>query len=249
MSTVNMSDDSDNGDINMSIQNNNELNQDYDCPINNPTNLDEEYEKETLLLKENFYDNKIAELLFNEYGDRDRFLKAIIRLYKYIKSDEKKQTWEKTEKELIEDITTANFVIDVESLSKNIQKQMNIIESYDSIIGKKIEAFNVFTDFCYIYHIQEYDMHTPFHKLPMNVLKYNMISACLKMKENDTTSIFHDIIKNKFLSDLRQEPPFMMRTEMNNEEIKQKLDLLVKPLCKDLLNSLLRHTHGIKKNE
>ena len=190
--------------------------------------------------KENFYDNRIADILFKEYGDRKKLLNAIIRTYKFIKSEEKKQTWEKTEEEVLNDIMNTSYSLNMDNILENSKKNISELESYNELIGKKIEAFNVLTDFCYIYYIQEYSHDSPFHRLPMNLLKFNMIASFLKIKEDDTSAVLRQIIQNGFLTDLRREPPFMLRTELSAENIQEKINLLVKPICKELVNSVLK---------
>jgi hypothetical protein len=191
---------------------------------------------------EQFYTDNIAEKIKNLFPSRKIHIETLLKMYKFIFKADKKAIWEKTEAELKDDILSTSYSLDI---SKILEQQLLEIKQYEKqkeLFGKRLSAIPIFIDFAYLFYVQHYDTSAPVHKLPTYLNKYKMIAYCLKAPlDNDLYACFEQCIENNFISDLRIEnPPFYLRTELSEKEIKEKIELIVKPLCKDILAQLLK---------
>jgi hypothetical protein len=73
----------------------------------------------------------------------------------------------------------------------------------------------------------------------MTILKFNLISDALQAPNDALNAYFAQCIENYFIRDVRiEQPPFMVRTDLSHDEIKEKINMIVKPVCKEILNGL-----------
>ena len=186
--------------------------------------------------KEQFYGESVIDKIKKMFPNKNKHMQTLIKLYKFIFRKEEKTFINKTEEELLSEIMDASL-----SLEK-LQTDSNFLNQYkkNNLFEEKIKRIPVFIDFAYLYYIQHIDSEAPIHKLPMTQLKYKLIMNALHIPKNDLYACFEQCIDNKFIADLRIEvPPFYLRTDMPEKEIKEKIKLIVEPLFKDILKYLL----------
>jgi hypothetical protein len=200
---------------------------------------------ETEIISSPFYEDKPQEQFYEEatiskikkmFPDKNKHMQTLIKLYKYIFKKEEKSFIDKTDEDLLSEISDASLSLD------NLQSKNNFLEQYKkcNLFEEKIKRIPVFIDFAYLYYIQHIDPEAPIHKLPMTLLKYKLIMSSLRIPANDLYACFEQCIENKFIIDIRNEiPPFYLRTDMPENEIKKKIKLLIEPLFKDILKYLL----------
>lgn len=162
-------------------------------------------------------------------------MRGILKLYKFCFSHLKKQTWEKSEEDVIREITESKNV----NLSGLTDKQT----SHEIHFGKQVAALPALFDFIFVYYVWLYDNTAPICKMPNKIFKFNLIIDALPVEKNE---LYHNIltcVTNNFISDIRMEnPPYMMRTQLTTGEIKTQL-LEVKKLVKNIINSLLKQSN------
>jgi hypothetical protein len=75
----------------------------------------------------------------------------------------------------------------------------------------------------------------------MTMLKFNIISDALNTSNDDLNKYFVQCIEDPFIRDIRiEQPPFMLRTDLSATEIQEKINTIVQPICKDILNGLFK---------
>ncbi len=197
--------------------------------------------KSTDPLAEQFYRESTIVQLKKMFPDKTSHMKTLMRLYEFCFSKKNITTpvIEKTEGDVLDDITKSPISLDISAM---IQEQTDSIKKFyieEQLFSKRVSGIPMFIDFAYLYYAWCYDKEAPIHKLPMSILKFNMISDALCAPDDDLNAAFAQCIENHFIRDLRiEKPPFMIRTDLNNEEIRDKIELLVKPVCKEILNGL-----------
>jgi hypothetical protein len=200
--------------------------------------------KEVEQPKEQFYKDDVVKELKQLYKDRGHLLKTIIKMYKNISTTIKKQLWEKTERDISNDLANTKISLDMDNIIKNSYKEMVNAQNDQKQLHKKMEMLPYIINFCYIYYIHSFDDTAPFHKLPVTIFKYRMIINTLHAYGNDKyeniNAIFEQIILQPLICDMCQSPPFYMRTELSDGDIKEKFSIIIIPILKDLLNSLLK---------
>jgi hypothetical protein len=77
--------------------------------------------------------------------------------------------------------------------------------------------------------------------LPLTLFKYNIICEALSPKRDEIYELFKKCIENEFVKELRTEiPPFLVRTDLSEGQIKEKIKTIVKPLITDIANKLYK---------
>jgi hypothetical protein len=195
--------------------------------------------------QETFYSESTTAKLKALYGDRTKLLAKILDMYKFIFKQEKKQIWEKTAADIDDDVMSAKYDLNLDNIVKESYAEILNANQITELINKKTAMIPILLDFCYVYYVGNFDEDAPFHRLPTTHLKYCLITRALHAYGTDIyaniNSIFEQIINNTFFKDLRIEtPPYYLRTELTQTEIKEKLAIVVKPICKDLVNYLLK---------
>ena len=186
--------------------------------------------------QEHFYEESTIEKIKKMFPDKNKHMNTLINLYKFIFRKEKKSFINKSEEDVIKEISEASLSLD------KLDSESNFLDQYknNNLFEEKIKRIPVFIDFAYLYYIQHIDPEAPIHKLPVTPLKYKIIMSALKIPANDLYACFEQCICNKFIADVRNEtPPFYLRTDMTETEIKEKIKLLIEPLFKDILKYLL----------
>lgn len=203
----------------------------------------DDIEPTTFEIKEQFYDTHTAYKLKKMYKSREKLLKTIIKLYKYIFKKPAKPLWEKTKDELSS--LDTGFTLNLQSIIKESYDQIHTIEGSEKIIQTKTEFLPVMLDFCYIYYIHYFDDNAPFHKLPTTVFKYNLIVNTLRANGNplydEINKTFKKILESNLFTQMRMEtPPFYLRTHLSPGQIEDDIQEIIKPVCKKLMDNLLK---------
>lgn len=193
---------------------------------------------------EQFYTDEETQQLKRIFADRKKHLRYLFKLYKFIipiTTPRKKQLYEKTEEDVVRDISnTVGYSLNMDSLANDISR--DIAESIRSteLFHKQIACIPVFIDFSYIYYIRHFCDDSPVLKLPTFLPKFRMIMAAIKAPDNELHACFEQCIQNTIIADMRQEiPPYHLRTDLTEEEIREKVKLLILPMFKDILKYLL----------
>jgi hypothetical protein len=191
--------------------------------------------------QEQFYTKPIIDKIKELFPDRKTHLDKLVSMYKNIFLETKKMTWEKSQKEVTDEILTTGFSLNIGKILEEQMEQIKKHEEQEKTFNSRISAIPIFIDFAYLFYVQHYDKNAPIHKLPTHILKYKLLTNALRAPIDDLYACFEQCIENSFISDLRiEKPPFYLRTDLSKEELKEKINLIVKPLCKDILTNLLK---------
>lgn len=194
---------------------------------------------------EQFYPDDLSNQLGIMFNDRPKLLSAILRLYKFVFKDEKKQIWEKTSNDIQDDVVNAKYNLDLDKIVKESYAEIMNAQQFNRLIQKKTTIIPIFLDFCYVYYVKHFSLDAPFHKLPMTITKYRLITDSLKAYGDERYSkinnLFEQIIGSELFKEVRhEEPPFYLMTDMTIDEMKTMLIEDIKPLCKQLLEAILK---------
>ncbi len=195
------------------------------------------------LASEQFYEETVIEKLKKIFPDKQTHMKMLLKLYTICFPDDKPvklPLFERPVSGVIEEIKDTAMSLDIE---KSIQEETDAIKQFyleEERLKKRVNSIPVLIDFAYLYYVWLYDSTAPIHKMPMTMLKFNLISDALNSPQNALHANFKHCIENYFIRDIRiEKPPFMMRTEMSPTEIKDNINTIVKPICKEILKDLL----------
>jgi len=192
-------------------------------------------------VQEQFYEDSTINHLKKLFPDRKTHMDTLLKLFKYCFYQPNKNILSKTADDVVEDITSTPISLD---LGKVLQEQTNEITEYyaeEAKFEKRVAAIPMFIDFAYMYYVWFYDSEAPIHKLPMTMMKFKLIEEALAAPHDDLQAAFEHCIENSYILDMRiEKPPFMMRTELTPDQVREKLKIVVKPVCHDILTELLR---------
>lgn len=178
--------------------------------------------------------------------NKNALSKAIIHMYKFLTSKEYKPVYDKSQTEIMEDIMETNISLDadlgkkdnlLESFVKRCQKESEEIQKANHQFERKLRMFPAFCDYCFSYYI-----------IIHGVLEFRHIPASLKAFEFITARFATKYIKDQFLSlmkdsmfcDLQiEEPPYLLRTEMELKDIKEHFNLIIRKM-KTLVCDLIK---------
>ncbi len=157
---------------------------------------------------------------------------------------------EKTTDEVVEEIASLGSNLDIGKIFAKQLEELKKQELDRRLFGKRIEQIPNFIKYAYTYYVWHLDNTAPICRLPTTLTKYRLISKVLNESNTEEVSestnttleqLFEELITDKFIADLRvEQPPFLIRTDLQPEEIKQKIETTVKPLCKKVLAALLK---------
>jgi hypothetical protein len=181
-----------------------------------------------------------TDLLNEMFPNRVEHLNVLFRMYKFIFTETKKAIHEKTQDDVLDDIIKSEFVLNLGSALEDSKQELNEHMSSNKLFEKRIKAIPAFIDFAFIYYVRHFDIAAPIYKLPTFLPKYKLITNALRVDVDDLYSCFEQCIEDNFIIELRVEnPPYHLRTDMSKKDIEAKINLLVKPLFKDMLDKLL----------
>jgi hypothetical protein len=200
--------------------------------------------QEPVRVEEQFYDEPTIKHIEKMFPNRKAHLDTLFRIYKFIAaavSKKKKNIPEKTKEDVLADIMDSKYSLDMEAIAASTQKELIDNLKQNGLFHKQIAAVPVFIDFAYMYYVQHFDREAPIHKLPMFLPKYRMIMATLKAPCDDLFVSFENCIENRIIMDMRVEiPPYHLRTDLTDGEIREKLKIVVVPALKDILEMCLK---------
>jgi hypothetical protein len=157
-----------------------------------------------------------------------------------LKKEIEKPIFEKSESDIIDEIHNTPITLDLGKSIKEESDRINNFYAEEAKLSKRIATIPALIDFAYLYYVWNYDKEAPVHKLPMTIFKFNMITEAMQAPKDELNECFAQCIENYFIRDVRIEnPPFMLRTELSPAEIKEKIKIIIEPLCKDIMNKLL----------
>lgn len=184
--------------------------------------------------------NSIQELK-TLYQDRERLLLVMIEMYRFIFRVEPKHIWEKTEKDITDDVISAKMNLELDRMVKESYAEILNVELRNKLLSKKLSLIPVFLDYCYVYYISGLNRNAPFYRLPTTILKFRIIIRSLKNRIVVVDNVFERILSDELMKDIRVEnPPYCLRTDLSKEEITGNLHSTVKAYCKELLEQLLK---------
>lgn len=200
--------------------------------------------------KEQFYTEKETELISKFFVNREVHLKHLFKLYKFIQpaaKPRKKPLYEKTEEDVLKDImSTKGYSLNMDSLADSVSSDVAESMFNAELFHKQLDCVPLFVDFAYMYYVRFYCDDSPVLKLPAFMPKFRMIMAVLKTPSDELQACFEQCIENEIIADMRQEvPPYYLRTDLSEDEIREKMKLLVLPMFKDIL----RHLIGLGKTK
>lgn len=183
----------------------------------------------------------ILEKLRELFPDQSTHYKKLAQIYSFCfpKEPVNKPVFEKSDEEVISEIHNTPISLD---LGEVLQEQTEDTKKYymnNELFGRRVANIPVLIDFAYIYYIWRYDKNAPVFELPASILKFNVIASAAQVPDDKLKKYFMTCITDPFIRDLRNErPPFMMRTDMSQDEIKDKIREVVEPLCRKILMGL-----------
>lgn len=188
-------------------------------------------------------DIRNAQKIREMYQNRPNLLKSILKIYKFIFKPMRKQLYEKTEKDITDDVMSAKFNMDLDKFVKESYAEILNNKNSDKLLFSKISLIPVFLDFCFIYYAHYFDEEAPFYKLPNTIFKFKLVSSSLNKNNPIYTAIdktFEEIILDETVKDMRIEsPPYYLRNSLPTGELKNKITNHINPIFKKLMNLLL----------
>ncbi len=189
--------------------------------------------------------NSTLEMLRTLFPDKQQHMQSLLKIYKLCFPKIIKPIFKKTTEDIIRDIKNSQG----SSIMKEQKKALLMHANEEKILKTQIQNIPIFADFAFIYFIWCYDKDAPIHQLPLTGLRFNMIVDAIHADRN-ISQLFSKCINDSFIKDLRNEkPPFLLRTQMATPEIQEKINAVVKPLFKSILNELIKLDFSMGKKE
>lgn len=220
----------------------------YDSPfftefIDSSDSLDTTHLHETNLSETNRDDIPLIEKLRQLYPNKLDHMKLLVNMYKFCFTNKAKTkpNDDKTINDVVDEISNTPISLNLSNMMKEQADEIKRQMFDEKMLPKKIATVPAFIDAAFIYYIWSYDPNAPILKLPNTVMKYKMILQAISSQPDDINTAFLECLTNPFITDMRIEsPPFLMRSELTKAEIKEKLESVVKPVCKTIINGLLK---------
>ena len=176
------------------------------------------------------------------YANNKTIMDNILKLYKFLSTKEDKQIWEKTDKDVSDDVAKVDYSVELNNVVKTEMAQILTEQERDKLIQKKYNVVPVFIDFCYIYYIKmSGNKELFFYTMPSNLLKFKFVCATMGCKDVELNALFEDVIQNELMRDVRNNNiPFHLLTDLTADELKEKLYTEILPTLKKILDKVLR---------
>lgn len=177
------------------------------------------------------------------YKTLPELLLNLIKKYKFLSTLPKKMIWEATAEDITDDVVSAKFDLNLDKAVKSQYASLLNIQKINSKFCEQLDMIGGFVEWCYIYYIHTIDKYTPFYKLPVSTLKFNLVVSALKSNTNSrdkaVNEAFLDILNNSIMARLRNKPPIYLTGEYDLPTLKDTYTKKLIPLCKKLIESLL----------
>jgi hypothetical protein len=169
--------------------------------------------------------------------NKNALSKAIIHMYKFLTSKEFKPVYDKSQTEIMEEIMETNISLDtdlgkkdnlLESFVKRCQKESEEIQKANHQFERKLRMFPAFCDYCFSYYIILHGI-IEFRHIPASLAAFEFITARFATKH--IKEQFLTLMKESIFSDLQiEEPPYLLRTEMELKDVKEHFNNLMKKM-------------------
>jgi hypothetical protein len=176
------------------------------------------------------------------YANPKTIMSNILKLYKFLDLREEKQIWEKTEKDVNDDIAKVNYSLELNFAVKKEVAGILTDQERERLVLKKYSVVPVFMDFCFVYYMKmNGNTELGFYTMPSNLLKFKFVCAATGCKDIELNSLFEDVIQNQLMRDVQNKHvPFHLLTDLTPDVLKEKLYNEVLPLMKKIMDKLLR---------
>jgi hypothetical protein len=181
----------------------------------------------------------VSDKILSLFPNKKHHIRVLFRMYKFIFAESKKEIWDKSESEVVQDIQGTPFSFDFSELMNDHKNSgmNNMLKNKQ--LSSQLGQINIFIDFAYLYYVQYYDKNAPMYQLPTSLLRYKLLMAALRLPKDNLYNCFEFCITNEFIKDLQIKiPPFNLRTELSEAEIRHNMATIVQPVCKEILSSL-----------
>lgn len=188
-------------------------------------------------------DIPLIDKLHQLYPNKLDHMKLLVNMYKFCFTNKAKTkpNEEKTTSDIVDEIANTPISLNLGNMMKEQADELKRQMFDEKMFPKKIAVIPAFIDAAFIYYIWSYDQNAPILKLPNTVMKYQMLLQAVNSQPDAINMAFLECLTNPFITDLRIEsPPFLMRSELTKAEIKEKIENVVKPICKTIINGLLK---------
>lgn len=191
------------------------------------------------------------DILKELYPNRISHMKSIIALYKHaFDMIVRKGLFNKTEKDVVEEaMAIKKFDFNISGLlDENKRMILQKIEE-EVYFDDHVASIGKFLNASYIYYIWTYDNKAPIYKLPMTYPRFEIIMSAIHAERNELYLLFERCIKDPHMHEVRlTTPPFSMRNDMTKDKICEYIKENVLPVCKRLLELLLKLDGGIHED-
>lgn len=220
---------------------NNEMKSDIITNDEIKTNNETNNEMKSNIITNNKTNDIIADKLKKMYGTRKHLLTTIIKMYKFMESEQELLS----KSDIQDDVAEAKFDLNIDRFIKESYAEILNTENKNLFVNNKVKMLPAYLDFCYLYYVHSFDDNAPFYNLPKSVFKYRVINSTLHVPDEDLyaniNNCFEDIINTPIISDMcREIPPYYMRTELSTDEIDIQLREVILPKCKKILSELIK---------
>ena len=181
----------------------------------------------------------VSDKILSLFPNKKHHMRVLFRMYKFIFAENKKEIWDKSESEVVQDIQGTPFSFDFSELMNDHKssEMSNMLKNKQ--LTMQLGQINIFIDFAYLYYVQYYDKNAPMYQLPTSLLRYKLLMSALRSPKDNLYNCFEFCITNEFIKDLQIIiPPFNLRTELSEAEIRHNMATIVQPVCKEILSSL-----------
>lgn len=177
----------------------------------------------------------IPERIKAMFPTRQNHLASIYKVYKTCFNNFKTQSaWMGSGENLLEELLNTKISLNIDAQA-SVDMAKNAIFQQE-IVTASVGSIPIFLDFAYLYYVHRYDDKAPIYKLPAKLSKYDLFANALECPKDELYECFKQCIENEFISELRIEtPPYMLRTELDINQIQKKIITEVEPLCKKIL--------------
>ena len=182
----------------------------------------------------------VSDKILSLFPNKKHHMRVLFRMYKFIFAENKKEIWDKSESEVVQDIQGTPFSFDFSELMNDHKSSgmSNMLKNKQ--LTMQLGQINIFIDFAYLYYVQYYDKNAPMYQLPTSLLRYKLLMSALRSPKDNLYNCFEFCITNEFIKDLQIKiPPFNLRTELSEAEIRHNMATIAQPVCKEILSGLL----------
>jgi hypothetical protein len=186
--------------------------------------------------------NEVVDTLKGFYPDKITHMRELVKIYKYIfKLNIYKPIYKKDDNDVIQDVADTPLSLNLDNNIENELENMMKYESEEKEFPNKISSVSLFIDTAFLYYIWLFDDKAPICKLPFNVIKYELITSVLGIPKDELYYDFEKCVKNSLICEMRNNnPPYLNRTDLPIEEVKDNLEKIVKPIYYSIMQKLIK---------